>query len=222
MQKRSKSYREVAQKIKDKTYSLEEAIDFLIKNKRAKFDETVELHLTLNLKKGKEKIPFRILVVPPYPIGKPPRIAALVDKLKTKDKNVITDHEKILNQIKKQKAEFDILIATKDYINKVTPYAKFLGPKGLMPTAKNQTLTDNPDKVIKNLLKGQREIRADEYGLVHIPCGKLSLGKEKLLKNIRYILEQIKQNRPDGIKGEFILKAYLSSTMSPSLPVSLK
>lgn len=222
MRKRSKNYQKVSKKLKNKTYSLEEAVDFLLKNKSAKFDQTLELHLNLNLKKGKEKLPFRLLVVPPFPIGQPPKIAALVDKLKIKNENIISDHSEIIKQIKSQKVNFDILVASKDYIAKITPYAKFLGPKGLMPTAKNQTLTENPDKVIKNLLKGQREIKADEYAIVHIPCGRLSLGKEKLLKNIRFLIEQVRQNRPEGIKGDFILKAHLTATMAPSLKIEIK
>jgi len=221
MRKRSKAYQKAAKNFRNKIYALEEAVEILLKNKTAKFDETLELHLNLNLKKGKDKVPFRLLITPPYPVGRPPKIAALVDKLKIKDKNIISDHTEIIKQIKNQKINFDVLIANKDYIAKITPYAKFLGPKGLMPTAKNQTLTENPDKVIENLLKGQREIRADEYALVHIPCGRLSLGKEKLLKNIRFFIDQVKQNRPEGIKGEFVLKVYLTTTMSPSLKVKI-
>lgn len=222
MKKRSKKYRQIAEKVdKGKLYSVEEALDFLLKHNPAKFDATVELHLNLNLQRGKEKIPFRILVLPPYPLSRPPKIAVLAEKFSLKDKNVLADQSKILKQIKNGKVDFEILVATKEMLPKITPYAKFLGPKGLMPTEKNQTLTDKPEEVVKNLLKGQREIRADEFGIVHLPCGKISLGKEKILKNIRYLIEEIKRNRPEGIKGEFIKSAYLTSTMAPSLKIDL-
>jgi len=221
MRKRSKAFLEIKQKVKSKSYTLEQALDFLLKNKRTKFDETIELHINLNIKKGKEKLPFRIIINPPYPLGKIPKIAVL-GKTKIKHKNLISNPKDILKQIKNQKIDFDILIASSEFISELSPYAKFLGPKGLMPNQKNQTLTEKPGEVIKKILKGQREIKVDDQDILHIPCGKSSLGITKIKKNIEYIISQIKQNRPQGIKGDFIQTIHISSTMGPSLKVEDK
>lgn len=215
--KHSKAYRALKEKVIAESYSVNDAVKFLIDNKTGKIDPTIELHLKLNLKKGKEKTTFRIMITPPTPIAKLPQIAVLAKNFKSTDKNVNVDSEKILTKIKKSKVDFDILLATPDYIDKLKPYAKFLGPKGLMPTEKNETLTNKPEKIISNLLKGQKTLIADDGDNLHIPCGKLSIGADKILENINYILEEIKNHKPAGVKGDFILNAKLCTTHSPSL-----
>jgi large subunit ribosomal protein L1 len=219
--KHSKAYQTIKEKVSAESYSLNDAIQFLINNKIGKADQTVELHLKLNLKKGKEKAIFRAIVTPPTPIAKLPRLAVLADKFATSDKNINTDSTKILAAIKKGKVDFDILIATPEFIAKLQPFGKFLGPKGLMPTEKAGTLTDKPEETAANFLKGQKTLVADDSDNLHVPCGKLSLGVEKIIENINYLLEEIKHHKPAGIKGELILKATLCTTHSPSLNLEL-
>jgi len=221
MKKVPKKLKKIKEKIEDKFYSIDEAVDFLIKNNYTKFDSTLELHLNLNLKKGKEKANFRILLSPPHPLSTIKKIAVLGKNIKTKSDKVINSKKDILEAIKKGKINFSILIVEKDFLKEISPYAKILGPKGLMPTEKNQTLVDNAEIALEKILKGQREIRPDADDLLHIPCGKISLGKEKILENINYIIQQIKNNRPQSIKGEFIKKIYLTSTIGPSLKIDL-
>jgi large subunit ribosomal protein L1 len=219
--KHSKNYQTTKEKVIAETYTLADAIQFLIDNNKAKFDPTVELHLKLNLKKGKEKANLRLTVTPPSPIAKLPQIAILAKKFESKNKDINADSAKILDGIKKGKVDFDILVATPDFASKFQPFAKFLGPKGLMPTEKAGTLTDNPEELVANLLKGQKEIKADDADNLHVPCGKLSLGVEKIMANIDYLLAEINSHKPAGVKGDFILRAKLCATMSPSLTLEL-
>jgi len=222
MKKISKKLQAIKEKIENKNYTLEEALDFILENNPVEFDATVELHINLNLKKGKDKANFRILISPPNPLAKSPKIAVIAKKSNIKEHDVETGQEKILKQIKSGKIDFDILVCEKDLVEKISPFSKILGPKGLMPQEKNQTLTEKPKEIVEKILKGQREIKADDQDLVHIPIGKISLGKEKLMENLRYILEQVKHNKPAGIKGEFIKRAYFSSTMGPSIKIDLR
>jgi len=216
----SKNYQKTKQKLNQEKYTLDEAIDFLIKEPKSKTDPTLDLHLYLNLRKGKEQTNIRFLANPPYALSKPLKIALVSDK-KIKEKNILNDSEKILKDLKKGIANFDILIATPKTINKLMPFAKFLGPKGLMPTEKSGTLTDKPGDKIKALMSGQKEFKNDAQNNLHLSCGKLSLGKEKLTENINYLLLEVKKNKPSGIKGNFILKAKISTTQSPSLNLEL-
>ncbi|MDD3774036.1 MAG: hypothetical protein PHW50_02025 [Patescibacteria group bacterium] len=215
----SKNYKQIKEKITADTYTIDEAVDFLIKNKIGKMDPTVEMHLKLNLKKGKEKAAFRLIVTPPTPISKLPKIAVLAKNFKAENTN--SDSAKILGNIKKGIIDFDILVATSEFIEKLKPFAKLLGPKGLMPTEKNGTLTDKPGEVVANLLNGQKTLTADDADNLHVPCGRLSLGEEKIIENINYLLGEIKQHKPSGVKGDLMLKAKLCTTHSPSLNLQL-
>ncbi len=192
---RSKRYQTTVQMLdKSKTYSISDALDLLGKFQKAKFDETVELHLN-TIKTG-------ILgnFTLPHGTGKKTRVA-------------IAD-EKLIAEIETGKLDFDILLAKPDMMPKLARVAKILGPKGLMPNPKNGTITQNPEALIKKYEAGQVSFKTEAKSpLIHLTVGKFSFGDKKLKDNINVILE--------AVKPENIQKIVLKSTMSPAIKIKL-
>ena len=128
-----------------------------------------------------------------------------------------TSAEKILADIAKGKLDFDVLIASPDKMADLGRHAKVLGPKGLMPSPKSGTVTNNPAAMVEEIKKGRAEIKNDAQGIVHVAFGKLSFSTKDLESNLRVVLKAISANKPAGVKGVYVKTVYLTSSMSPSI-----
>ena len=224
--KTSKRYQKLLEATKDKkSENIVEAITKVKKNCTSKFDESIDVSFLLNLKKKKEEINLRTIANLPNGNGKKIKIAVLCEENKTKDaKNFgadFTNSENLIKDITNGKINFDKLIATPAMMTKIGKLGKILGPKGLMPNPKLGTVTNNIKSIIKALKSGQIEIKNDKDGNVGASIGKKSFSDIKIKENYSSILETILKEKPGGIKGNFILSAFLTSTMGISYKLKL-
>lgn len=212
LERAGKKYREAAQQVdRAKTYSLDEAIALAVKTSPVKFDASVELHVRLGIDPKQADQNVRSTVVLPSGTGKTIKIAVLTED----------DKEGILPKLDKEQIDFDTLITTPAMMPKLAKYARLLGPRGLMPSPKSGTVTADLDKAIEEAKAGKVEFRADQAGIVHLGIGKISLGEAKLSANGSAVATAIKTAKPSSIKGIYIRSAFVSSTMGPSIPVTL-
>ena len=225
--KRSKRYKSVKEKIeKDKKYSVEEAVDFLIENAKVKFDESVEVHFRTNISPKQADQLVRGSVVLPHSVGKEKKIAVFVEgdkAVEAKEAGAdLIGGDELISKIKQTKEiDFDVSVATPDMMRKLAGIAKILGPKGLMPSPKTDTVTTDIKKTVEQLKKGKINFKNDDSGNVHQMVGKVSLGKDKLKENITSYIQAIKDSRPSGVKGEFIKTVTVSSTMGVGIRIGL-
>lgn len=224
MKKRSKSYKKVKEKIENKTYSLSEAIKLIKETARAKFDESIEVHIKLGIDLSKSEQQVRGTVVLPHSIGKKLTIAAFVTDDKKKEAEEagaeIVGGEDLIKKIKEtKKCDFNIAVAMPELMPKLGQIGKILGPKGLMPNPKAGTITSDPVKTIKEILSGKISFRTDSTGVIHQVIGKVSFDDKKIAENFNSLLEAVKTAKPSGAKGEYIKSITLSSTMGPGIRV---
>lgn len=227
--KRGKKYRGVAEKIeKDKVYSLSDAVRLMKENKTAKFDESIEVHIKTNIdpKKGEQQI--RGTVNFPYGIGKTKKIAVVTSLALGEAKDAgadIVGGEELIELIKTGKLvpflDFDILVATPEMMPKLAQVAKILGPKGLMPNPKSETVTTKVKETVEALKKGKVAFKNDDSGNVHQMVGKISFETEKLIENIKVFIEGVEKAKPSGLKGKLIANISICSTMGPGLKINL-
>ena len=225
--KSSKRYHELLKISKDKKLEiLEEAIKKIKKNCTAKFDESIDISLNLNLKKKKEDINLRTVVNLPNGNGKKIKVAILCEENKIKEAKdsgaELVGSDNLVADITNGKINFDKLIATPTMMSKMGKLGKILGPKGLMPNPKLGTVTNDLKKTVKALKDGQIEIKNDKDGNIGASIGKKSFSDLKVIENYKAIMQTIQKERPIGIKGDFILSAFLTSTMGVSYKLKLK
>ncbi len=224
---RSKRYKSVKKKIdKNKVYGIDEAVKVLIENANAKFDESVEVHFRTNINSKQADQLIRGTVVLPYGTGKEKKIAVFVEGEKAKEAKEagadIVGGEDLVAKIKQTKqVDFDVSVATPDMMRKLATIAKILGPKGLMPSPKTDTVTVDIKKTVEQLKKGKLNFKNDDSGNIHQLVGKISFGDEKLRENIKIFIQAIKEARPSGAKGEFIKTITVTSTMGAGIRVGL-
>lgn len=226
MPKRGKKYREAKEKIEKKVYSLEEGLSKALETANTKFDSSIEVHLRLGIDASKGDQLVRGTVNLPNGTGKSLKVAAFVPESREKEAKEagadLVGGEKLITEISSsEKCDFDLAVATPDMMRFLGRIAKILGPKGLMPNPKNETVTKEPAKIIKELKGGKVSFRNDEGGNLHQLLGKSSFGKEKLLENLNAYLEVIKKSKPASSKGVFIQNAVLCSTMGPAVKVKV-
>lgn len=221
---RGKKYKSASEKVdKNKTYSIEEAIKLVKENKLAKFDESVEVHIKLSIdtKAGDQQV--RGTVVLPYGTGKTKKIA-VITSIKTKEaKDAGADMiggEEMITKLKSGKFNFDILVATPEMMPKLAPIAKILGPKGLMPSPKTETVTEKIKETVEALKKGKINFKNDDTGNIHQVFGKLSFSKLDLGANLKALTEALNKAKPASVKGKFIKSVTICSTMGPGIKVS--
>lgn len=223
--KQGKKYRAAAEKIdKSKVYSIEEAVKLVKDNKIAKFDETVEAHvkLLIDTKKGEETV--RGTVVLPHGTGKSKKIAVITSTKEKEAKEAGADAvgaENIIENIKVGKFDFDILVATPEMMPKLAQVAKILGPKGLMPSPKTETVTDKIKETVTALKKGKASFKNDNSGNIHQAIGKISFEEKKLEENFEAFMDALKKSRPAAVKGKFIVSITVCSTMGLGVKISL-
>jgi len=226
---RSRRYQTLISEIdKSKTYPLEEAIDLIKRSSNTKFDATLEAHINLHLDVTKADQQVRSTVLLPHGSGKEPKILVFTQSPDVELKQsgvVIGDKQTVSDIINTGKISFDKVVATPEMMPVLTPAAKVLGPKGLMPNPKTGTVTTDLKKTIQELKSGLIEFKTDKSPIIHAIIGKSSYDKEKLVENFKTLLEAINRVRPKGTKGDLIVSIYITTTMSPSVrvdPSSLK
>ena len=223
--KRGKKYTIAASKIeKGKAYSLEEAVKLLNETKVAKFDESVELVLRLNLDTKKADQQLRGATVLPNGIGKTKKVLVIARGVKaTEAKEAGADYVGDADMIDKIANEnwfdFDTMIATPDMMPALGKIGRVLGPRGLMPNPKTGTVTMDVKKAVEDVKKGRVEYRTDSYGNVAVLVGKISFDDEKLVENIKSFVSLINKTKPSTVKGKYILNIAVSTTMGPSIKV---
>ena len=228
MKKRSKRYKEIVKnKIKDKKLSTKEILELIKKNSNTKFDESIDVSLRINLKQTKGgDLSLRTVINLPNGSGKKNKVAVLcepgkIDEAKKSGAEVVGSDD-LLDKIAAGKLDFTKLVCTPSMMGKIGKYGKVLGPKGLMPNPKLGTVTTDITKAVKDIKTGLVEIRNDKDGNLSSTIGRKSFATEKLLENYNYFIENVKKERPDTVKGEFIKNAFLTSTMGISYKVGAK
>ena len=211
---------------KAKAYSFDEAAKIVKENAKAKFDETVELHVKLGIDTKKADQQVRTTVVLPHGTGKTKRIAVIAKGEHAQEAQKAgadrVGAEDIVEEVIKGKIDFDVLVATPDTMKDLAKAAKILGPRGLMPNPKSGTVTFDLANTIKALKAGRIEFKADAYGIVHAIIGKASFDAAKLAENAKAVMDTILRVKPSTSKGVYVKSISLSSTMGPGVFVTNK
>ena len=228
MKKNSKRYNEILKSVmKDKKLAAKEILDLVKKNSTAKFDESIDVSLRINLKQSKGgDLSLRTTVKLPNGSGKKNKIAVLceADKVEEAKKTGadVVGSDDLIEKIAAGKLDFTKLICTPAMMGKIGKHGKVLGPKGLMPNPKLGTVASDISKAVTDIKTGLIEIRNDKDGNLAATIGRKSFTSEKLLENYNHFVESVKKEKPDTIKGEFIKNIFLTSTMGISYKVGAK
>ena len=226
MRKRGKKYLESA-KLVDRTtlYEPKEAFDIVQKAARAKFDETVEVHVRLGVDSRHADQQVRGAVVLPHGTGKTVRVLVFAKGEKaTEAEKAGADYvgaEDLVANIQNENwFEFDVVVATPDMMGVVGRLGRILGPKGLMPNPKAGTVTMDVAKAIADIKAGKIEYRLDKTNIIHCPIGKVSFGTEKLAENFRTLMDALIKAKPAAAKGQYLKSVVVSSTMGPGVKIN--
>ncbi len=224
--KRGKSYIESSKLIDSaKLYDVEEAMEAVIKAARAKFDETVEVHVKLGVDSRHADQQVRGAVVLPHGTGKTTRVLvfaknAKADEAKEAGADFVGGEELIPKIQNENWFEYDVVVATPDMMGVVGRLGRVLGPKGLMPNPKAGTVTMDVAKAISEIKAGKIEYRLDKTNIIHCPVGKVSFGQEKLTENFNTLMGAIVKARPAAAKGQYVRSCVVASTMGPGVKVN--
>ena len=221
---RSKRYLENKKKVSEKKTSiLNDAIKAFKSNKAVKFDETLDISVMLNKEKNKGEGLSRGYAQLPNGTGKKIHVAVFAtgDKVKeAKDAGAdVVGNEDLIKNVKDGKINFDVAIATPDMMKNIAVIGEKLGPLGMMPNPKTGTVTDDLSKTVKNIKNGQIQFKSEKNAIVQAGIGKLSFTEENLILNFKEFVGAINKSKPDSIKGKFINKIYLSTSMGPSIRI---
>jgi len=227
MRRRSKRYKKLKEVVKDKKItSVEDAINLAKKTSTAKFDESIDLNIRIKTKQKKGEINIRSAVKLPHGNGKKIKVAVLCEDSKLNDAKAsgaeIYGSDSLINEINSGKINFDKIISTPGMMSKAGKLGKILGPKGLMPNPKLGTVTNDVKSAVNLIKSGQIEIKNDTSGNVGASIGKKSFSNEKIVENFNSVIEAILKERPAGVKGNFILSSFITSSMGISYKVKVK
>ena len=210
---------------RNKFYELKEGIDLLKSTASARFVESVEAHISLNLDPKYADQQLRTTVLLPHGTGRTLKIAALVNSDSVSDAVSlgadIAGSEDLIEDISKGTLDFDLLIATPDMMPRLAKLGRVLGPKGLMPSPKAGTVTTDLAQTLQEFKKGKLEYRADKTGIVHLSFGKISFSEEALKENLLALYSSIEKNKPSGVKGRYFNSLNISTTMGPNVNLEL-
>ena len=210
---------------KTKLYDPSEAMDLVCKTAKAKFDETVEVHIRLGVDSRHADQQVRGAVVLPNGTGKTVRTLVFakgdkVEAAKAAGADYVGDMEYVDKIMKENWFEFDVVIASPDMMGLVGRMGKILGPKGLMPSPKAGTVTPDVARAVTEAKAGKIEYRLDKTNIIHCPIGKASFGAEKLAENFNALLGAIIKAKPAAAKGQYIKSCVLASTMGPGIKIN--
>ncbi len=223
---RGKKYQDAAKLIeRTKLYDSQEAMELVCKAAKAKFDETVELHVKLGVDSRHADQQVRGAVILPHGTGKTVRVLVFAkgDKL-AEAEAAGADYagaEELVTKIQGENwFEFDVVVATPDMMGVVGRLGKVLGPKGLMPNPKAGTVTMDVAKAIADIKSGKIEYRLDKTNIIHCPIGKVSFGAEKLLENFNALMSAVIKAKPAAAKGQYLRSVSVASTMGPGIKIN--
>lgn len=210
---------------KGKNYEIDEALNLIKELASAKFNESVEVHIKLNIDPKKTDQTIRTSVLLPNGIGKTKKVLAFVKGEKVQEAqdagaDYIGDQETV-EKILKGWMDFDSVIATPDMMPMISKLGKVLGPRGLMPNAKTGTVTMDVERAIKEIKMGKIEIKTDKLGNIHSVIGKVSFDEDKLKENFLALIDAIMKAKPSSVKGQFIKSIYMATTMGPALKLDV-
>ena len=225
MKKDSKRIQALKSLILEKSYSLDNALSLLKQLGKAKFIESVEAHISLNIDPKYANQQLRTSLVLPNGTGKSLRIAVFTEadyvQEVLKMGATIAGSDDLIEEISSGKVNFDLLITTPQNMPKLAKLGRILGPKGLMPSPKSGTVTTNLAAAISEFKKGKVEYRADKTGIVHLSFGKVNFSEEQLKENLLSVFNSIEKNKPTGVKGRYFKSFSICTTMSPGIMLEL-
>ncbi|MDR0489788.1 MAG: 50S ribosomal protein L1 [Oscillospiraceae bacterium] len=223
---RGKNYKESV-KLVDKLnlYDPNDAFDLVIKASRAKFDETVELHIKLGVDSRHADQQVRGAIVLPHGTGKTRRVLVFCKEERVQESldagADFAGGQDMVDRIQKENFfDYDVVVATPDMMGIVGRLGKILGPKGLMPTPKAGTVTPNIAQAVSEIKAGKIEYRLDKTNIIHCPIGKVSFGVEKLIDNYQALLGAVIKAKPAAAKGQYIRSCVTASTMGPGVKIN--
>ena len=224
--KKGKRYAELA-KLVDRSvlYDPSEAAKLVCETGKAKFDETVELHVRLGVDSRHADQQVRGAVVLPHGTGRTKRVLVLAkgpkaEEAKEAGAEYVGDDDMVAKIEKENWFDFDVIIATPDMMGKLGKLGKVLGPKGLMPNPKAGTVTMDVTKAVNEVKAGKIEYRLDKSNIIHCPVGKVSFGPEKIEENVKALMEAIIKAKPAAAKGQYIKNCSIAATMGPGIKIN--
>ena len=225
MKKYSKRRQNLRSLIIDDSYSVDQAVSLLKKVGNAKFVESVEAHVSLNIDPKYANQQLRTSLVLPNGTGKSLRIAVFTDPDYVAEAlalgATVAGADDLLEEMNAGKLDFDLLITTPQLMPKLAKLGRVLGPKGLMPSPKSGTVTTNLKEAINEFKKGKLEYRADKTGIVHLSFGKIDFSEDQLKENLLAVHNSIEKNKPTGVKGKYFKSFNICTTMSPGITLEL-
>ena len=228
MKKNSKRFKKLQESSKNfKSNNLKEILELIKKNSTAKFDESIDVSLRIGLKQSKGgDFNLRTVTQLPSGTGKKIQVAVLCEPDKIEEAKKfgadVVGSEDLIEKIAAGKFDFDKLICTPGMMSKVGKHGKVLGPKGLMPNPKLGTVSTNIKKSVEDIKSGLVEIKHDKDGNIGTSIGRKSFSTLDLVNNLKHLIDFVKKEKPDAIKGEFIRSIYVTSSMGVSLKVNNK
>ena len=226
MKEHSKRYKESEKQVdRNKVYQLKEAITVFKKIASPKFDGSVDLHYSLNVDTKKSDQMVRGTVVLPHGTGKKVRVAVFCkgehEKIAKESGADYVGANDLIDKVAGGFLDFDCAIATPEMMKDLSKLGKVLGPRGLMPSPKTGTVTNDIKKAIDDVKKGKVEFRVDKQGGVHLAVGKISFSEDKLYDNASAVIEALNEAKPGSVKGKFIRSLYISTSMNPGLKLAI-
>ena len=227
MVKRGKKYRKVTEHLdSEKTFAIQEAVEFLKQNSFARFDETAEMAFRLGVDPTKSDQAVRGSISLPHGTGKNIRVIVFAsgeqaDAAKEAGADEVGFQE-LVDKVKGGWVDFDIAVATAEAMAEVRKLGKVLGPRGLMPNPRNGTVTEDTATAVKQFKAGRVEFKMDKTGNVNVPFGKLSFDVAQLEENGRAVISAVMAARPQSVKGVYVKKCSVSSTMGPGLALETR
>ena len=209
----------------EKSFTVDEAIDLLLKQPKRKFTESVDVSVTLGIDPKKSDQNVRGSLTLPHSLGKEVKVVAFVDGDKAKEAKAagadFIGTEDLLDKYKDGNIDFDVAITTPGMMKEVSKLAKVLGPKGLMPNPKSGTVTENIEKAVKDVKHGQVRFKTEKEGIVQGTVANSTMDKDKMTENLNSFMAEIKRLKPASSKGIYIEDIYLSTTMGPGYRIDV-